>query len=159
MSKHVRVFDGAPPQQYRIDANQAYLVRDACVYTTEVEWDPLRHQLTAEYANWLNSGGISADFCFPLESSKTWGAPHWGERPAAETTDWRVVKVIEQDPASSAHPRTFHITSSSSYNGSGMTVDVWFERNVGVDRRWAVHHGTYGEERTVLVSFAPQSSR
>lgn len=55
--------------------------------------------------------------------------------------------------------KTFHVTSVSSYLGSGMTVDIWFEKGVGIVRGEEIHHGTIGEERTRLVRFEPASQR
>jgi len=82
---------------------------------------------------------------------KTWGAPNWGGiRRASEGTDWKV--------AGTQH-NTVHITSASSYLGSGMTADIWFEKGVGVVREEEIHHGTIGEERNQLLRFEPAVAR
>ena len=76
--------------------------------------------------------------------SKAWGAP------ASKADDWKVEDVNQN---------IFHIRSISSYLGSGMTGDLWFEKGVGIIREIEIHHGTLGEVRTNLVVFHPGPSR
>ena len=84
---------------------------------------------------------------------KTWGAPHWGDwRALAEAKDWRVAGIKVLDPWVPGKQWTFHITSVSSYLGSGITADIWFEKGIGVVREEDIHHGTIGKDRT--CSFA-----
>lgn len=155
----VRLIEGTAPQWGRADSNPAYLVRGDCLYTS-VDWDHRTHQLTAEYREDLLDGHTAPDFCFPLVLRKTWGAPHWADwRPPAEAQDWKVVAVKLHDPSALDKQRTFHITSVSSYLGSGMTADIWFEKDVGIVREELIHHGTVGEERTRLLRFEPASRR
>jgi hypothetical protein len=145
----VRVVEGLPPAGRRVDPDPAYLIRGDYLYMSYVDWNPARHQLTPEFRAHLFAGHLSADFCFPLVVGKTWGAPHWGDwRPPADAKDWRVRSL-------SAQRQTFHITSVSSYLGSGMTADTWFEKGVGVIREVEIHHGTIGEDRTRLIRFEP----
>jgi len=91
---------------------------------------------------------------------KAWGAPHWGGiRPVSEAKDWEVAGIKVRDPSAPDKQNTFHITSVSSYLGSGMTADIWFEKDVGIVREKEIHHGTIGEERTRLLRFEPASQR
>jgi hypothetical protein len=152
VERRIRVSEGSPPMGYHVNAYPAYLIRDDCLYVNDVDWDPVSHQLTPAFRKDLFAGHIAADFCFPLVAGKTWGAPHWGDwRSPAEAKDWQV-------QASSVQPKTFHITSVSSYPGSGETVDVWFGKGLGIAREVEIHHGTIGEERTLLLRFEPASA-
>jgi hypothetical protein len=153
VGKQVRVIEGSPRPGYRVDASPADLIRGNCAYTTYLDWDPIAHQLTAYYRQSLLAGEVAADFCFPLVVGKSWGAPHWADwRPPADAQDWRIV-------AFDASQNAFHIASISSYLGSGMTADIWFEKAVGIIREDEIHHGTVGEERTRLLHFVPASPR
>ncbi len=153
IGKQVRVIEGALPPSYIAYPDEvAYLIRGNCIHTREVDWDPQRHQLTADYIKLLEYGAYSAGFCFPLVIGDTWGAPHWAPwRSAAEAKDWQVVNTDKRE--------TFHITSLSSYLGSGMSADVWFEKGTGVVREDEIHHGTIGELHTRLLRFEPASNR
>ena len=119
---------------------------------------PATHTLTRQFVEALRTYS-SPDFCFPLSVSKTWGAPHglpdWGVIRPEDARDWRVVGTRIHDPFAPDGRSTFHLKNISSYPGSGMTVDVWFEKGVGVVREVAIHHGTIGEEKTRLTRFAP----
>jgi len=161
IGKKVRVNEGALPPSYIAYPDEvAYLVRGNCVYTREVDWNPQRHQLTADFVKLLDRGAYSADFCFPLVTGETWGAPHWAEwRSPAEAKDWQVVNTESHDPAAPDKRQMFHITSISSYLGSGMSDDVWFEKGVGIVREDEIHHGTIGEFHTRLLRFQPASNR
>jgi hypothetical protein len=144
---------------YRVNANPAYLISGDCLYAA-VDWNPSAHQLTPYFLKWLGVGEFSPDFCFPLVVHKTWGAPNWGGiRPASEAKDWEVAGIKVGDPSAPDKQNTFHITSVSSYLGSGMTADIWFAKGVGVVREEEIHHGTIGEERTRLLRFEPASQR
>ena len=89
------------------------------------------------------------DFCVPLVVHKTWGAPNglpnWGVARPEEAKDWEAVGIKLHDPAAPGQQNTVHVTNISSYPGSGMTVDIWFEKGVGVVREEEVHHGTIGK--------------
>jgi hypothetical protein len=69
------------------------------------------------------------------------------------------VGLRAQDPSDPDRRTKFHITNISSYPGSGMTVDIWFEKGVGIVSQEEIHHGTIGEERTRLLRFEPASGR
>jgi hypothetical protein len=62
---------------------------------------------------------------------------------------------VEHDQSAPGRGPAFHVKSISSYPGSGVSVDIWFAKGVGVIRELQVHHGTYGEERTTLIEFDP----
>jgi hypothetical protein len=151
VGRHFRVSGGSRPQyDHGFDtSDRAFLIRGDCLYSTEVEWDPQSHQLKKEFREDLLAGHLSADFCFPLVTGKTWGAPHFMDwRSPAAAKDWKVTGVNDK--------RTmFHVTSIPPYLGSGMTEEIWFERGVGLVRDEETHHGTVGEERTQLVRFEP----
>jgi hypothetical protein len=131
-----------------VDSAPAFLIQGDCIYNLgERDWTHSTHQLTPDFAKWLEAGEFSANFCFPLVLHKTWGAPHWGgTRPPSETKDWEVVGIAQN---------TIHITTRTSILGSGMSADIWFKRGVGVVREEEIHHGTTGEERTRVLSFQP----
>jgi hypothetical protein len=127
----------------------AYLVRGDCVYALHADWGETAGEgISSAFRAGLSAGRIAPDFCFPLRERKTWGAQHWGDRRASEAKDWQV-------KGGPAGQNTFHIVSISSYPGSGMTVDLWFQKGVGVIREESIHHGTIGEERVRLVRFDP----
>ena len=142
----VRVVEGAPREGYRVGPDAAYLIRGDCLYASygEAGWNQSTHQLTPDFRNGLSAGYLSPDFCFPLEVHKAWGARH--------SKDWQV-------QSASADQKTFHINNVSSYPGSGMTVDIWFERGVGIVREVEIHHGTIGEQQTRLIRFEPVPER
>jgi hypothetical protein len=148
VERRVRVVESSPRAGYHENPNPAYLIRGDCLYLSYVDWEPPRHQLTPAFREDLFAGHIAADLCFPLVAGKTWGAPNWAPwRAPADAKDWRV--------AATDQPNTFHITSVSSYPGSGMTADIWFEKGVGIVRKEEIHHGTIGEGRTRLLRFEP----
>jgi hypothetical protein len=67
-----------------------------------------------------------------------------------DAKDWQVVGITVRDKQ-----ETFHIRSISSYPGSGVTSDIWFEKGVGVVREEDIHHGTIGDSQTRLLRFEP----
>lgn len=153
----VRITEGAPRRGYRVDPNPAYLIRGDCFYRLgSHDWEPSSRQLSQEFLRWLGVGEISADFCFPLVVHKAWGAPNWGgTRPAKEAKDWEVAGIVNRDPSAPDKQKTFHITSVSSYLGSGETGDIWFEQGIGIVREEDVHHGpSENFERTFFASNA-----
>jgi hypothetical protein len=155
----VRVMEGSPPTGRRVNASPAYLIRGDCLYSDGVGWEPLNHELTPAYHEDLLAGHIAADFCFPIVVGKTWGAPHWAEwRAPADAKEWQVAGIQVHDQSAPDKQRTFHITSVSSYLGSGMTADIWFEKGVGIVREEEIHHGTIGEDRSWLLHFEPATS-
>lgn len=150
VERDIRATGGVPPTGYRVHPQQADLLHGDCLYRN-VGRDPLNHQLLSAFRNDLLAGHVAADFCFPLIVGTTWGAPYWAEwRAPADAADWEVADASGNE---------FHVTSTSSYPGSGMTVDIWFEKGVGIVREDEIHHGTIGEERTRLVRFDPASRR
>ena len=153
VGREVRIAEGSPG--YAWQPNPAYLIRGDCLYRLGARDRELAaHQLTPDFLKSLGAGEISADFCFPLVAHKTWGAPNWGGK------DWEVAERKLGDPSAPGKQNpTFHITSVSSYPGSGMTADIWLERGVGITREEEIHHGTIGEERTRLLRFEPASQR
>lgn len=150
----INVLDGKPPVAQPKD--QAWLIHGDCLYDlAPADWDP-RHpnQLSAAFSAkppWAGGEHVRV-FCFPLESGKTWGKESGHEWHVAEVKD---AEVNHQDAASPDKGKTFHVTS---YIGSGLTEDVWFERGVGIVRETDVHAGTYEEERTQLLYFEPAPS-
>ena len=160
VGRQVRIVDGSP-QVRGVDPSPAFLIRGDCLYRLGTrDWEASAHQLTPDFLKWLKSGEIAADFCFPLAVHKSWGAPHWGGiRRASEGTDWEVSGIKVRDSSAPDEQNTVHIASVSSYLGSGMTADIWFEKGVGVVREEEIHHGTIGEERTRLLRFQPVSDR
>jgi len=139
----VRQVRSTPPAHDR-----AFLIRGDCVYQ-DVAWDAAARQIKDEYRKGLATW-LAPDFCFPLTVGKTWGAPHglpdWGVTRPEDAKDWRVA---------GKRRKTFHVTSISGYPGSGETVDIWFEKGVGVVRQDDIHHGTLGERHVRLVRFEP----
>jgi hypothetical protein len=160
VGRQVRVVEGSPHEGYRVRSDPAYLIRGDCLYSDEVDWEPSVHLLTLEFRERLLAGHVAPDFCFPLAVGKTWGAPHWGNwRPLAEAKDWQVAGTKTRDPLAPDKNKTFHVTSVSSYLGSGMTADIWFAKSLGIVRKEEIHHGTVGEDRTRLIRFEPASQR
>ncbi len=123
-----------------MNPNPAFLINGDCLYAEygETGWDPLAHQVTSDFGKALTVGYVAPDFCFPLVEHKTWGAPnglpHWGVTRPEEAKDWSVVGIKRHDPAAPDQQNTFHVSNISSYPGSGMTVDMWLEKGVGVVR-------------------------
>ena len=157
VGRQVRVIEGSPG--LRVDPSPAYLIRGDCVYASfgETSWGPSSHQLTADFRNGLAVGYVSPDFCFPLTLQKKWGAPHglpdWSVTRPEEAKDWEVVGSKTDDASAHAKGPAFRIVNISSYPGAGVTVDIWFEKGVGVVRLDQIHHGTVGEVRMQLVRF------
>ena len=161
VARRVRVIEGSPPPDW-IDPERerAYLIRGDCLYGSEVEWESRDHHISTAFREDLLAGHVAADFCFPLVVGKTWGAPQWAEwRAPADAKDWRVTGERILDSSAPSTRDIFHITSASSYLGSGMTADIWFEKGVGIVRKEEIHHGTIGEERTRLLRFESAQRR
>ncbi len=148
--RRIRVLDGkpsvAPPKE------QAWLLHGDCLYDLAPgDWDArLPNTLSAKFSAmppWKGGEHVRV-FCFPLVDNKTEGKT-WGKESGHE---WRVADVNNQDPSSPDQGKTFHV---SSYNGSELTEDVWFERGVGIVKEIEVHVGTNEESRTQLLYFEP----
>ncbi len=141
---------------YQLTDDPAYFIRGACFYGYygEAAWDSATHTPSPDFLKGLTVGWLAPDFCFPLVVGKTWGAPHglpdWHVTRPELARDWKVADVV--GPA-------FHVTNISGYPGSGMSVDIWFEKGVGIVREEEIHHGTIGEERTRLLRFEPERRR
>lgn len=165
VGRQVRVVEGSPHEGWRVNQSPAYLIRGDCFYAYygEVGWDPSTNQFTPDFLKGLSVGYVSPDFCFPFVLHKTWGAPHglpnWGVNRPEEAKDCEVAGIRARDPSAPDKKKTFHITNISSYPGAGMTVDIWFEKGVGIVRAEEIHHGTIGEDRTRLIRFEPASQR
>jgi len=90
---------------------------------------------------------------------KKWGAPHglpgWGVIRPEQAKDWEVAGISARDSSAPSGQKTFHVTAISGYPGSGMTVDNWFAKGVGIVREEEIHHGTIGEYRRHLLRFEP----
>jgi hypothetical protein len=118
-------------------------VRHNCVYNLDwpMHLDALdeKNQLRSEFRAKLSEGKVSPQFCFPLLVGRSWGA--------GGDYLWRV--------SQKTNARSFHITS---YIGSGTSIDIWFEKGVGVIRERDLHNGTYWEEAKRLLHFAPAST-
>jgi hypothetical protein len=157
--RRIRTLDPPPASAAKQEDQTAYLIRGDCLYMFRgVDWKHLGHQLTPALREDLLAGHIAADFCFPLAVGKTWGAPHWAEwRVPADAKDWRVAGIKARDPSAPDKQKMYHITAMSSYLGSGMTADLWFEKGVGIVREEEIHHGTIGEARMRLLRFEPAS--
>ena len=160
VGRQVRVTEGSPPTGSSVNPNPAYLIRGDCLYA-DVNWNPSAHQLTADFLKELDAS-LSPDFCFPLVVHKTWGAPHglpdWDVTRPEKARDWQVARIRVRDPSAPDKQKTFQITSISSYPGAGVTVDIWFEKSVGVVREEEIHHGTI-ERRARLLRFEPATER
>ncbi|MGD0962670.1 MAG: hypothetical protein ABSA57_02070 [Candidatus Acidiferrales bacterium] len=161
----VRIIQGSLPTGWRSYPHRAYLIRDNCLYLPEygeIALDSSGHQLSADFIEGLNHWA-SPDFCFSFVLHKKWGAPDglpdWNVTRPGDAKDWEVVGLRPHDPLSPDKKQTFHISSISAYPGSGMTVDIWFEKGIGVIREDEIHHGTIGEEKTRLVRFQPASRK
>ena len=174
VGRQVRVIEGAPPPDAALSPSPtltaapspAYLIRGECLYGPEygeAGWNPSNHQLTPDFRKGLSVGWLAPDFCFPLVAHKRWGAPHglpdWGVARPEQGKDWEVVGMEAHDPSTTDLHETFHVANISSYPGSGFTVDIWFERGVGIVREDDIHHGTVGEVRTRLLRFEPAPRR
>jgi len=144
--RRIRILSGKPPVAQAKE--QAWLIHGDCLYDLDPgDWDP-RHpnQLSPAFSAmppW-NGGEHVRVFCFPLGDGKTWGKESGHE--------WRVADVNNQDPSSPDKGKTFHV---SSYIGSGLTEDVWFERGVGIVRETDVHAGSQEETRLMLFEPGP----
>jgi hypothetical protein len=156
---HVRVLQGTPRGD--VSSSEIYLIRGNCIYGPGyggAAWNARTHTLTQDFSKGLRTYS-SPDFCFPLVLHKTWGAPHglpdWNAARPEDARDWEVVGT-RRGGALALHGRSaYHITSISAYPGSGETVDIWFEKGIGVVEEYEVHHGTVGQQRDRLVSFTP----
>jgi hypothetical protein len=70
-----------------------------------------------------------------------------------------VVGTRPHDPEAPNKQQTFHVSSISAYPGSGETVELWFQKGVGIIREDEIHHGTVGERKTRLLRFEPASGK
>jgi hypothetical protein len=174
VGRQVRVIEGSPPPDAALSPSPtltaapspAYLIRGDCLYGPEygeAGWNPSDHQLTPDFRKGLNVGWLAPDFCFPLVAHKRWGAPHglpdWGVARPEQAKDWEVVGMEAHDPSAPDLHETFHVANISSYPGAGFTVDIWFEKGVGLVHEDDIHHGTIGEVRTRLLRYEPAPRR
>ena len=93
----------------------------------------------------LLRGNIAADYCFPIAKGMSWGKVP-GTSPSEEYV-WHA-GGLDADPFGPPGGKTFHL---SSYGGSGISMDRWFEQGVGLVQEVIEHHGTYDEDRRQLV--------
>jgi hypothetical protein len=106
----------------------------------------MRTALRPAYRAALIQRKIPPELCFPLTKGKTWGKVP-STSPAREDV-WRVVGM-DSDPFGENGVRTFRL---SSYGGGGISVDSWFGQGVGLLQEVSEHHGTYDEDRQVLIA-------
>lgn len=125
---------------------EPYLVHGDCVYLIGAGWDSETRQLRSEYRTFLVQGGLSPDFCFPLQLGLVWGNNDipWQIEPAREGVASFLLP---------AYSGVIHIFSS--HFGSGGWQDVWFQKGVGVVGAHYIHNGTYEEYTKKLRSFRP----
>ena len=130
---------------------RAWLIHGDCLYDLERgDWNAGHpDRLSADFSKALpwDGGEAVRVFCFPLSAAKTWNKESGHE--------WSVADVKDHDPSSPDKGKTFHV---SSYIGSGLTENVWFEKGVGIVKETAVHEGTYEETRDQLLLFEPAPS-
>jgi hypothetical protein len=132
----VYLLDGLDAQGSGCDFN----VESTCLKPLDQD-----NHVRPEYRDDLLRGKIPADFCFPMQSGKTWGkVPHTS--PAEEYV-WRV-DGLNADPFGPPGGKTFHL---STHLGAGDFMDRWFTEGVGVVQQVMEHHGTYGEDRWQLL--------
>ena len=133
----VYVLDGIDAQGSACDPN---VVNGPCLRPLDE-----KGRLRTEYRDDLLRGRIPADFCFPMEVGRTWGKVAVTS-PANEWV-WRV-EGLNADPFGPPRGRTFHLWT---HLGSGTKMDRWFAEGTGVVQEVSEHHGTYEEERRLLV--------
>jgi len=123
-----------------------YLLHENCLYVISGGWNDRDQALTAETREYLKRGASSADFCFPLESGRTWGNNDvpWSVEPARAG----VGAFLPPRYADAIHIFSNHL-------GSGGWDDVWFRKGVGVVGEHYIHNGTYDEYTKVLQSYSP----
>jgi hypothetical protein len=147
--RRLRTLNGKPSAAQ--ERERAWLIHGDCLYDLERgDWNAGHpDQLSAEFSKALpwEGGEHVRVFCFPLSDGKTWNKESGHE--------WRVADVNDHDPSSPDKGKTFHV---SSYIGSGLTEDVWFEKGVGIVKENDVHAGTYEETRDQLLLFEPAPS-
>jgi len=121
-------------------------MRGSCIYSISQGWDARRQELTVQYRQSLNDGGLSPDFCFPLQTGRQWGNNDvpWSVEPARSAVGGFLA------PQYSAAIHIF-----SDHFGSGGWKDVWFQKGVGVVGEHYIHNGTYEEYTKKLVTFVP----
>ncbi len=121
-----------------------YLVHGNCVYVIGGGWDAQTQQLRPQYRKYLSQGTLPPDFCFPLRLGSEWGNNDmpWRVEPARDG-------VGSFLPAE--HAGAIHILSS--HFGSGGSMDVWFQKGLGVVGEHYIHSGTYDEYTKKLRSF------
>jgi hypothetical protein len=136
ITKRTRVFDHStssgflPPNDpsRRIHPESHLLIRHNCIYDLE--------GIVPDFA----------DYCFPITRESTWGQTT-DTSPAYEFV-WTVLG-FNADPFGIPGGKTWHF---SSHQGSGTSCDRWFEQGVGLLQQVTEHHGTYDEQRKMLVS-------
>jgi hypothetical protein len=147
--RRLRTLNGKPSAGE--SRERAWLIHGDCLYDLERgDWNAGHpDRLSADFSKALPwEGGESVRvFCFPLSAGKTWNRESGHE--------WRVADITDRDPSSPDRGKTFHV---SSYIGSGLTEDVWFEKFVGIIKETAVHEETYEETRDQLLLFEPAPS-
>jgi hypothetical protein len=149
--RRIRVIDGKP--SVTEPKEKAWLIHGDCLYDlAPAGWDTGHpNQLSAAFTAmppWAG-GEHERVFCFPLIQGKTWGHESGHE--------WQVTDVKEFDASSPDKGKTFHISSTGA---SGLTEDIWFERDVGIVKEDAVYPGTnqagtHEEKRAQLLLFEP----
>jgi len=126
--------------------SQPYLVHGNCLYLIPLHggWDG--QDLSLKYRQFLNEGTLVPDFCFPLEPGRWWGNNDisWHVGPARDA----VASILPATYAGAIHMLCPHF-------GSGGTMDVWFQRGVGVVAEHYIHSGTYDEYTKTLRSLVP----
>jgi hypothetical protein len=91
-------------------------------------------------------GGNSApEYCFPIAVGKRWGKTR--KTSPAEEDVW-YVKGMNADPFGPPGAQTFRLWT---HVGSGTFTERWFAEGVGVVQEVTEHHGTYDEERKLLL--------
>jgi hypothetical protein len=134
------------------------LVRGNCVYrlsTSTVEYDDdiwsaydANHNMRARFRRALLGGQEPAALCFPMTAGGEWGRVR-STSPAEEDV-WKV-RALNGDPFGAPGGRTFHV---EGHEGSGSTIDMWFQEGVGVVQLVDEHHGTYDRHHRMLVNAA-----
>ena len=137
---------------YRVHPESHLLIFRNCVYLLDggdvgsAKIAPGYGRTRATYHDELLRGTVQPDFCFPLSVGMTWGrVPSRGLDPDFV---WNVVSV-NADPYGPPGATTFLMTTRA---GSGMFVNRWFTKGLGLVQENGEHHGTYDEGRGRLLS-------
>jgi hypothetical protein len=146
----VRFLDGTGPPSWRRVPTEAYiLVRGACIYRlNEFGWNSERHELRAEFREYLNRGAALPNACFPLHQGQTWGDPNKGRDL------WTVAGLgpKNNDDPPTASAESWRLEANLA---SGDDNYVWFQKGVGVTAARTFHNGTYRDSHVRLVRFEP----